>query len=112
MIFTDPLQLKDIPFSLTDKCFLCRGCFYSLYDMGRSLNKSQRRAVIHRLKQNKYRVHSLEFYEYAPTASMQHLFVHLEGSSFSLPWFVLERDFYEAIVKAVFENFFFNSKLL
>lgn len=105
MIFTAPFHLQDIPFSLTDKCFLCRGSFYSLYDMGRSLTKSQRRAVVRRLKQNAYPVHSLEFYEYAPTPSMQHLFIHLKCSSSPLPWFVLERDFYEAIVKAVFESF-------
>ncbi len=43
----------------------------------------------------------LEFYEYAPTDTMRHLFVRMEGEAESIPYFMLDKECWSEIVDAL-----------
>ena len=46
-------------------------------------------------------VEELEFYEYAPTDTMRHLFVRMEGEAESIPYFMLDKECWSEIVDAL-----------
>ena len=57
----------------------------SLYEIGRSLSDKELQKVIVQVRAKGYRVEKLEFYEYAPSDSMRHLFVRMEDEAESIP---------------------------
>ena len=57
--------------------------------------------VIARVRAKGYRVEELEFYEYAPTDTMRHLFVRMEGEAESIPYFMLDKECWSEIVDAL-----------
>ncbi|MFR7464218.1 MAG: hypothetical protein ACLUVG_02525 [Phocaeicola vulgatus] len=68
-------RLKDFP-SIHDRIHTgYSNALHSLYEIGRNLSDKERQEVIARVRAKGYRVEELEFYEYAPTDTMRHLFV-------------------------------------
>ena len=67
-------RLKDFP-SIHDRIHTgYSNALHSLYEIGRNLSDKERQEVIARVRAKGYRVEELEFYEYAPTDTMRHLF--------------------------------------
>ena len=73
----------------------------SLYEIGRSLSDKELQKVIARVRVKGYRVKKLEFYEYAPSDSMRHLFVRMEDEAESIPYFMLDKKCWSEIVKEI-----------
>ena len=81
-------RLKDFP-SIHDRIHTgYSNALHSLYEIGRNLS-------------DKDRVEELEFYEYAPTDTMRHLFVRMEGEAESIPYFMLDKECWSEIVDAL-----------
>ena len=77
-------RLKDFP-SIHDRIHTgYSNALHSLYEIGRNLSDKERQEVIARVRAKGYRVEELEFYEYAPTDTMRHLFVRMEGEAESI----------------------------
>ena len=75
-------RLKDFP-SIHDRIHTgYSNALHSLYEIGRNLSE-------------------LEFYEYAPTDTMRHLFVRMEGEAESIPYFMLDKECWSEIVDAL-----------
>lgn len=73
----------------------------SLYEIGRSLSDKELQKVIVQVRAKGYRVEKLEFYEYAPSDSMRHLFVRMEDEAESIPYFMLDKECWSEIVNAL-----------
>ena len=85
-------RLKDFP-SIHDRIHTgYSNALHSLYEIGRNLSDKERQEVIARVRAKGYRVEELEFYEYAPTDTMRHLFVRMEGEAESIPYFMLDKE--------------------
>ena len=94
-------RLKDFP-SIHDRIHTgYSNALHSLYEIGRNLSDKERQEVIARVRAKGYRVEELEFYEYAPTDTMRHLFVRMEGEAESIPYFMLDKECWSEIVDAL-----------
>ena len=94
-------RLKDFP-SIHDRIHTgYSNALHSLYEIGRNLSDKERQEVIARVRAKGYRVEELEFYEYAPTDTMRHLFVRMEGEGECIPYFMLDKECWSEIVDAL-----------
>ena len=99
-------RLKDFP-SIHDRIHTgYSNALHSLYEIGRNLSDKERQEVIARVRAKGYRVEELEFYEYAPTDTMRHLFVRMEGEAESIPYFMLDKECWSEIVDEMSEQAF------
>ena len=73
----------------------------SLYEIGRSLSDKELQKVIVQVRAKGYRVEKLEFYEYAPSDSMRHLFVRMDVEAESIPYFMLDKECWSEIAKEI-----------
>ena len=103
-------RLKDFP-SIHDRIHTgYSNALHSLYEIGRNLSDKERQEVIARVRAKGYRVEELEFYEYAPTDTMRHLFVRMEGEAESIPYFMLDKECWSEIVWGIERSGFFNGR--
>ena len=85
-------RLKEFP-SIHDRIHTGYGnSLRTLYEIGRSLSDKERQEVIARVRAKGYRVEKPEFYEYAPTDTMRHLFVQMEDGAKSIPYFMPDKE--------------------
>lgn len=87
--------------SLHARCYMHHGQRCSIYEIGSLLSAAELKNIINELNKQGFPIVRLEFYEYAPTDAMRHLFVWMQGSTESVPYFLLDEDCWRAIVKLI-----------
>lgn len=90
--------------SLHARCYMHHGQRCSIYEIGCLLSATELKNIIYELNKQGFPIVRLEFYEYAPADAMRHLFVWMQGSTESVPYFQLDADCWRAIVKLIVGN--------
>lgn len=94
---------EDFP-SLHARIYECGEHICSLYEIGRELSSEDIRHIITRVNAKGYGIEKLEFYEYAPSDSMRHLFVKIKGEKETKPYFMLDKVCWKTIVEELLKD--------
>ena len=95
-------RLKDFP-SIHDRIHNLTPAFFVQHKIRNAFRFAFHpyKQMSHGVRAKGYRVEELEFYEYAPTDTMRHLFVRMEGEAESIPYFMLDKECWSEIVDAL-----------
>lgn len=96
---------KDYKFpSLHAKQYLYQGRVCSIYEIGCQLSAKELQQIVNNLKEQGYPIERLEFFEYGPSDTLQHLFVWQQDKNEGIPYFQLDVLYWQAIVKSITKN--------
>lgn len=84
--------------SIHTRCYPYNGQICSLYEIGSNLSHTHLSKIVKSLQSQGYPISSLEFYEYGKSNALRHLFIKLEGKEKSVPYFLLNRELWLAII--------------
>lgn len=90
--------------SIHDRCYSLDGHIYSLYEIGRELSSLQLREIAESLRAQGLPIESLEFYEYGDSDTLRHLFVKCIDSRDKIPYFQLDKEIWESMVKEILKS--------